>query len=123
MIATATSPYFTSGFIVALQFRCCSHQNFIPDLLMQCARYLINLAMIHAKPVEGECYNHGHLCVYIYRFVHELKIPMWLKHIIIGVYELMDEGHADFSTDKRIRYYNLPVSINYVFKKPDNYAL
>ena len=80
---------------ITLMFRRCENQNYVPDLVVQCARHIIQIILQHAYSVSTKNFRYYSLSVYMYTFFQKLKLPHWLKQVILSVYELLEEGHAN----------------------------
>ena len=80
----------------ALMFRRCREQNYVPDLIVQCACYIIQIILRHQMYGESKKpFHYYSLGVCIYKFFQKLRLPHWLKQVILSVFELLDEGHAN----------------------------
>ena len=80
---------------IALMFRKCENQNYVPDLVVQCVHHIIQIILQHARSVSTKNFRYYSLSVYMYTFFQKLRLPHWLKQVILSVYELLEEGHAN----------------------------
>ena len=76
-------------------FRRCGEQNYVPDLVVQCARFIIQIVVQHTYAKSRRPFHYYSLSVCMYTFFQKLRLPHWLKQIILSVFELLEEGHVN----------------------------
>ena len=86
---------FSLHFLVYLSKYITKNQNYVPDLVVQCARHIIQIILQHAHSVSTKNFRYYSLSVYMYTFFQKLRLPHWLKQVILSIYELLEEGHAN----------------------------
>ena len=79
----------------ALMFRRCREQNYVPDLVVQCAHYIIQIVLRHMYVESRKPLRYYSLSVCMYKFFQKLRLPHLLKQVILSIFELLEEGHVN----------------------------
>ena len=92
IISRRTPETFTT-----LMFRRCGEQNYVPDLVVQCACYIIQIVLWHMYIESRKPFCYDSLSVCMYKFFQKLRLPHLLKQVILSIFELLEEGHTNIN--------------------------
>ena len=81
----------------ALMFRTCGEQNYVPDLVVQCACFIIQIVLRHTYAKTRKPLRYYSISVCMYKFFFKLGLPHWLKQEILSVFKLLEEGQANIN--------------------------
>ena len=77
----------TPEMFIALMFRRCGEQNYVPDLVVQCACYIIQIVLWHTYIESWKPFHYYSLSVCMYKFFQKLRLPHLLKQVCLECFQ------------------------------------